>query len=334
MFSLTILHHGQCFDGAASAAIVSEFLRQHLGLGASVQRRYIPKDHRPGDPYDESDFIGDIVASVDFRYTKDERLTWFFDHHHSSFQLPGDREHFDRDTSGRKFHDPTEISCAGYIARIARARFACDLSAHEALIAWADRIDAAAFPDPAMPVALELPAMRVMAFVEANREPALVERLIDDLLTTPIASIAGARYVQDALTPVLARHAQDVDHIGRRIQIDGCVAHFDLLDQAPRAINKFIPYFHHPAIPYVVYASRGPERHIKITAGYNPWLPKSAMAHNMAQLLEPYGGGGHPFVAGCRFDADEEERALRTVHALVGALNAAPVPAPVPSTSS
>ncbi|MCB9754388.1 MAG: hypothetical protein H6713_30985 [Myxococcales bacterium] len=339
MSTIHILHHGQCFDGAASAAIVTAFLEQHLGLelgrGIGGDRvRYRAKDHRPGDPYDDDDFAADLVASVDFRYSQDPRLSWFFDHHRSAFQLPGDREHFLADTSGQKFHDSSEISCAGYIARLAHARFGCDLSEHSDLITWADQIDSAAFPTPELPVTLNTPAMRVMAFVESNRDPELVQRLITDLLSVPLARLAEARYVREALTPILERHRADVALIGRRIRIEGIVASFTLLDQPPRAVNKFIPYFHHPTVPYVIAATRGPGWRIKITAGYNPWLPKAAREHNMADLLEPYGGGGHPFVAGCSFAADEEERALTTVRELTDALNTGRPQLPCPTLAT
>ncbi len=323
MSILHILHHGQCFDGAASAALVTVFLAQHHGFAAGdVDIAFRAKDHCPGDPYEDADFAADMIASVDFRYSQDPRLTWFFDHHHSAFQLPGDREHFLADRSGRKFHDAGEISCAGYIARLAHARFGCDLGDYGELIAWADRIDSADFATPELPVALESPAMRLMAFIESNREPALVDRLIRDLIDrVPLTALAESAYVQRALKPLLARHREDIELIGRRIRIREDVAYFDLLDQPPRAFNKFIPYFHHPRIPYVIAATRASGWRIKITAGYNPWLPPAARRHNMAALLEPYGGGGHPFVAGCSFADDEEERALAAIRELTAALN-------------
>ncbi|MCA9688192.1 MAG: hypothetical protein KC636_01190 [Myxococcales bacterium] len=319
MGSLNVLHHAQCFDGAASAALAKAFFDLHLGPQADV--RFIAKDHCRGDPYTDADFDADCTVSVDFRYTQRPGLTWFFDHHASAFQQPGDREHFVADRSGRKFHDPKAASCAGYIARIARLRFDRDLGAHANLITWADRIDSASFPDPYMPVALAAPAMRLMAFAESCRDPEEIDRFIRDLLIVPMERHAEADYVRARLGPLLARHREDIELIGARIEVTGAVAHFNLLDQPARAFNKFIPYFHYPRIPYVVSVSRGPHRRIKITAGYNPWLANEARRHNMAALLEPYGGGGHPFVAGCSFEANDEERALRAVDALVHRLS-------------
>lgn len=308
-----ILHHGWCFDGAASAALFAAFLRRG---GDPGPLRFIPKDHRPGDPYDPEDFAADTVASVDFRYSQHPRLTWFFDHHHSAFQLPGDREHFLADASGQKFHDAAAASCAGYIARILRDRFGCDLSAHAELIRWAELIDAAAFPDPAMPVDLREPALQLMAFVESNRDLEWVGPFIDDLLTRPLAELAGADYVRRVVAPRLEQNREDIDLIARRTVVDGGVLHYDLLDEPPRAYNKFIPYYHHPRIRYVVALTRGSDRRIKVTAGYNPWLPRDGREHSMAALLEPHGGGGHPYVAGCTFPEDQEERARSVLRSL------------------
>ena len=312
-----ILHHGWCFDGAASSALFAAFLRRRGGPGPI---RYIPKDHRPGDPYDPEDFAADTVASVDFRYSQSPRLTWFFDHHHSAFQQPGDREHFLADRSGQKFHDATAASCAGYIARTLRDRFACDLSDHAELIRWAEIIDAAAFPDPAMPVDLREPALRLMAFVESNRDLELVGPFIDDLRTRALADLAAADYVQQVVRPRLVQNREDIDLIARRAVLDGDVLTYDLLDQPARAYNKFIPYYHHPRIRYVVALTRASDRRIKLTAGYNPWLPRDAREHSMAALLEPHGGGGHPYVAGCTFPEDHEERALAVLHGLTRVL--------------
>lgn len=326
-----VLHHGWCFDGAASAALFAAFYEERQG---PADLRYIPKEHRPGDPYDPEDFAADVVASLDFRYSQNPALAWYFDHHHSAFQQPGDREHFDADTSGQKFHDDRAASCAGYVARIARERFGVDLSRHAELIRWADRIDAAAFPDPAMPVALAEPALQLMTFVESNQDRSLVGDFIEDLRRLPMAVHAAAGYVQQIVAPRLAQNREDIALIGRRSAVGGGVLHYSLLDQPVRAYNKFIPYYHHPAIRYVVALTRGVDRRIKLTAGYNPWLPRDDREHTLAALLEPFGGGGHPFVAGCSFAADREGEALAVQAAVVAVLRGAATPDSLPGAAA
>lgn len=323
-----VLHHGWCFDGAASAALFAAFWRRRHGAPDSAPRpggpvfRFIPKDHRPGDPYDPADFAGaEPAVGLDFRYSQHPAMAWYFDHHASAFQLPGDREHFAADRSGQKFHDDTAPSCAGFLARTVRERFACDLSDHAELIAWAERIDAAAFPDPAMPVLLAEPALQLATFVESNRDLDMVGPFIDDLLTRPLAEHTAADYVQQLVGPRRAQNREDINLVGERARIHpGAVLTYDLLDQPPRPFNKFIPYFHHPRVRYVIALTRGPDLRLRLTAGYNPWLPRDEREHSMAALLEPHGGGGHPYVGGCSFAPDAEDQAHAVVRELVAAL--------------
>src|SRR6195952_1850333 len=118
---LRILYHGNCFDGVSSAAVFSKFYEKKLHPGAEIA--YTPTMHRAGNAFDPEQFDGDENAIVDFKYSPDERLTWWFDHHQSAFLTPSDEQHFLADTSGKKFLDITSKSCAEFIARIAKEQF-------------------------------------------------------------------------------------------------------------------------------------------------------------------------------------------------------------------
>ena len=78
----------------------------------------LPPAGAQGDaqPFAPDFFDGDENACVDFRYSQDPRLTWWFDHHASAFQLPGDEDHFRADATGRKFYDPKAKSCTKFLA--------------------------------------------------------------------------------------------------------------------------------------------------------------------------------------------------------------------------
>jgi nanoRNase/pAp phosphatase (c-di-AMP/oligoRNAs hydrolase) len=309
-----VLHHAACFDGAASAAIFAAMYRACIEHAAEIV--HLPKSHRRGDPFVSSDFDADDSAVVDFRYTANDRLGWFFDHHKSAFQIEGEYEHFLRDESGRKFHDPTAPSCTGFISDISQRHFGFDARPHGELLHWAEIIDTASFSDASVPVELEQPAMRLMTFVEQNRDPARVGRFIEDLLQVPFAELAKRPYVDDVVQPALERHRRDIELMRARCRIWGDVAAYDLSDQPPRAYNKFIAYYLHPQIRYLVGLSRGPEGRIKLSAGYNPWLPASERDHDIAALCERFDGGGHPYVGGVSFkpdDADQAEEAQRFI---------------------
>ncbi len=151
---------------------------------------------------------------MDFRYSQDPRLTWWFDHHISAFQEPGDEAHFRADASGRKFYDPTAKSCARFLARTVAEKFGFDTGPVAELIEWAEIIDGALFPNPRMPVELKEPALRLMTWVENNRNPALAVRFIEDLVSKPLAAIAAeqlrdraARARSSSSTPATSRRS-------------------------------------------------------------------------------------------------------------------------------
>jgi hypothetical protein len=160
LMKLRILYHGNCFDGASSAAIFSKFYRATVDSTAEIA--YTPTMHRAGNAFDKEQFDGDENAIVDFKYCPDERLTWWFDHHQSAFLTKPDEEHFLADTSGKKFLDTTSKSCAEFIARIAKEKFGFEDESLAELIHWAHIIDGALYESPAQCVELRSPALKLM----------------------------------------------------------------------------------------------------------------------------------------------------------------------------
>ena len=75
---LRLLYHGNCFDGVSSAAIFTKFYRAKIHADAEIF--YTPTMHRAGNAFDQDQFDGDENAIVDFKYSANERLTWWFDH--------------------------------------------------------------------------------------------------------------------------------------------------------------------------------------------------------------------------------------------------------------
>ncbi len=315
-----VLHHGRCFDGAASAALFGAFMRARHGAG--IDTRYIPKHHRRGDPFDPQDFAGaDEVAVVDFRYTQHPGLTWYFDHHRSAFQLPGDREHFDAHRGdGLRFHDARARSCTGYLARILAAEFGFDASAHAELIRWAEIIDSAAFPSPEVAVLYDDPAMQLAAWIQSADEPGAIARFIEALLVTPLAELAAQDWIRAIVEPRLERHRADIALIRRIGRVDGGVFHYDLLGEAPRVLSHFIPYYLAPEIPYTVGTYAHLDGDLRLSVGFNPWLDGAVRAHDLAELCERYGGGGHPFVAGASFPVEQRAQLDRAQAEIVAVL--------------
>jgi hypothetical protein len=314
---LRVLYHGNCFDGCSSAGLFTRFYREKIATGP-IEVAYRPLEHKgdaqafPADAFD-----GDENACVDFRYAQDPRLTWWFDHHASAFQQPGDEAHFRADATGRKFYDPAAKSCTKFIADTVAARFGFDVAPLRELIDWAEIIDGALFPDAKMAVELAEPALQLMTFIENNRDPALAERFIADLIAHPLAEIAASPYVTQALVPLLAQHEQNIETIRGLATLDSGVVHFDVAEQNIGAFNKFITYYLFPEARYSVSVT-APGR-LKISVGSNPWS-KVPRTHDISAICERYGGGGHPVVGAVSVPRDDLARAREIAAEIIAEL--------------
>ena len=140
-----ILYHDHCFDGAASAAFFSRFMEGVFHPDAEFA--YTGMAHKASQMFEPELFDGDENAIVDFKYSSDPRLTWWFDHHQSAFLTPEDAEHFRQDTSGKKMYDPSFKSCTMFIRTVAQDQFGFDAPDLEQLVHWANIIDGAQYPD-------------------------------------------------------------------------------------------------------------------------------------------------------------------------------------------
>ena len=289
---LRILYHGNCFDGVSSAAIFSKFYRDKIEPTAEIY--YMPTMHRAGNAFDRDQFDGDENAIVDFKYCADERLTWWFDHHQSAFLSKEDEMHFLADSSGKKFLDIDSKSCAEFIARIAKEKFDFEDASLTELIQWAHIIDGALYESPAQCVELRSSALKLMQVIEGEKDPTFIEKIIRMLTERSLDEIVASEEIQAKLTPILDQHWKTVGVIKERSISERGVVSFDLTGTGIEGYNKFIPYYFHPEVTYVVSLSQSSFR-TKISVGSNPWAPRPRV-HNIAEICERYGGGGHAVV--------------------------------------
>jgi hypothetical protein len=314
MPALQICYHDHCFDGVASSAAFLRFYRDKVRPVADVGLQGMA--HRAGPLFGPNAFLGDENAVVDFRFSTDPRLTWWFDHHQSAFESEADATAFRADRSGKKFWDPSAKSCTRFLARTVEEKFGWDPSPLRELIDWAEIIDGALFPNPRMAVELEEPAMQLMLLIEATRDAALGPKLIRELSDRPLSAVLREPWVTEPLQPLLARHHEVVKLVRGRIRLEGGVATYDLADLGVDNVNKFIAYAADEGTLYTVSVSRGPGRS-KISLGSNPWK-QELRRHNLARIAERYGGGGHPAVAAISFPPDQLEKA-RSAAAVIAA---------------
>jgi hypothetical protein len=314
---LRLLYHGHCFDGVASAAVFTRFYLERINRDADVAYRGLL--HRPGALFDEEMFDGDENAIVDFKYSRSERLTWWFDHHQSAFLTPEDEAHFAQDQSGKKFLDPTRKSCTEFIADVARTRFGFEDARLGPLVRWAHIIDGALYESPAQCVELAAPALQLMQVIESDPDDGFIEWIIRELTERELDEVALSDEVQRRFEPILAQHRRTLETIRRKASYAAGVVQFDLVEEGMDGFNKFIPYYLYPQTTYSVALTRGTQR-TKISVGSNPWSPRPR-THNIASICERYGGGGHAVVGAVSFAPDEVERGRAAMKEIVAELS-------------
>ena len=311
-----ILYHDHCFDGAASAAFFTRFLESKFYPDAQFE--FTGLAHKASQLFEPSLFDGDLNAIVDFKYSTDPRLTWWFDHHQSAFLTPEDAEHFRRDTSGRKMYDPSFRSCTKYIATVAKERFGFDAPDLADLVAWADIIDGAQYANAKEAVELGEPAMRLTLVIEGSQGSETVQKIIRKMRHESLAAIAADPDIQAVYQPLYQRHLESLDIIRREARCDDGVVFFDLIKDGVEGYNKFIPYYLFPQSIYTVSVSTSSFR-TKVSVGSNPWAVKP-VSHNLATICERYGGGGHPGVGAISFEIGAIEQARKAAEEIAAEL--------------
>ncbi len=315
-----VLFHNNCFDGACSAAVFTRLYR--AAIHPDTEFAYTGLAHQAGEVFSDGQFDGDDNAVVDFKYTRNPRLTWWFDHHQSAFLTPADKAHFEADRSGKKFFDPGYKSCTKFISTVAREKFGFTAPDLDDLVYWADIIDGALYPDSATAVRMEAPAIQLTLLIEATKDPALIPRLIPMLASRPLAAIAADPEIHGLFQPLFDAHLASVDVIRSRAIYKHPVIFFDLIGTGMEGYNKFIPYDLFPGAVYVVSLSQSSYR-TKISVGSNPWNYQPRM-HNIATICERYGGGGHAKVGAISMLPEEADKARRAAAEIVAELKTNP----------
>ncbi|MBV8819258.1 MAG: phosphoesterase [Acidobacteriaceae bacterium] len=302
-----ILYHNHCFDGAASAAFFSRFYEDTFD--SSPEFSFTGLAHKASQLFEESDFDGDVNAIVDFKYSPNPRLTWWFDHHQSAFLTPEDAEHFKLDRSSQKLYDPSFRSCTKFIATVTQDRYGYDPADLHDLVKWADIIDGAQYSSSRDAVEMRAPAMKLTLVIEAAKGSEIVHEVIRWMRREPLEAIVEKPAIQALYQPLYERHLRSIDVIQQQAVCRNHVIFFDLIGYDLEGYNKFIPYYLFPDSIYTVSVSTSSFR-TKVSVGSNPWA-REEPRHNLATICERYGGGGHPRVGAISFEIGAVEQARK-----------------------
>ena len=209
---------------------------------------YTGMAHKASQIFEPELFDGDENAIVDFKYSSDPRLTWWFDHHQSAFLTPEDAEHFRQDHSGKKMYDPSFKSCTLFICTVAKQKWGFDAPDLDQLVYWANIIDGAQYPDAKTAVELGAPAMKLTLVIEGSKGSDMVQKIIGWMRHRTLEEIVAEPDVQKLFDVLYKRHLDSVDIIRSRAHQDNGVVYFDLTGYDSKAItNSFRTIFsrHH-----------------------------------------------------------------------------------------
>ncbi|MDX2267050.1 MAG: phosphoesterase [Bryobacter sp.] len=313
-----VLYHDHCFDGAASAAYFSRFLKDSRHPHAKFA--YTGMAHTAGQTFPDELFDGEINAIVDFKYAPTAKLTWYFDHHQSAFLRPEDAEYFRQAAHPQHFLDPTYQSCTKYIRDIVSQQFGYAAPDLDELVRWADKIDGAKYEDAKEAVEYGSAATKLVLVIEASKGSDTVQRIIRDMQHLNLDAIIAQPEIQAIFQPLYERHLRSVEAIRQSARTERGTIYFDLSSQDFEGYNKFIPYYLFPDSTYVVSVSTSTYR-TKVSVGSSPWV--EAIDHNLASICERYGGGGHPRVGAISFPVGAVEEARKAAGEIVEELRGA-----------
>jgi hypothetical protein len=302
-----VLYHDHCFDGAASAAFFSRFYEAKYAPQATFE--FTGLAHKASQLFEDGLFDGDVNAIVDFKYSPNPRLDWWFDHHQSAFLTPEDAEHFKQDRSGQKLLDPSYGSCTRFISDVARDKFGYYAPDLKELVDWADIIDGARYDSAKDAVEMRAPAMKLTLVIESAKGSEIIHKIIRWMRQRPLSAIVQEQEIQQLYAPLHERHVRSIDIIRNHAQCKDGVIYFDLIGEDLDGYNKFIPYYLFPDSTYTVSVSNQSFR-TKVSVGSNPWAAHTPM-HNLATICERYGGGGHPRVGAISFEIGAVEQARK-----------------------
>jgi len=311
---LKIFFHDACFDGTTSAALFAAFYRDAIDRG--VDPRPVGMSHRDGNPFEGVPLDADDHACVDFRFSADPKMKWWFDHHPTAFQPASLREVYEHAHSPTWFFDPTAPSCAGLMRRALAEHWHWQPPPHLAdAVTWADKIDAARFASAEEAVALTNPAQRLAAWLAHGRSRLDTAHYVGWLADSSLAEVAERPEIAPQLAAVEAERGREMEALRALASWHDDVVVFDRFADVGARSPGFLGYLLFPACSYVVAGTRTRDS-IKITVGVNPWT-KQPRRHDIGALCAKYGGGGHAVVGGVTLRGDELPRAQATLAALV-----------------
>jgi hypothetical protein len=263
--------HGHCFDGLCSAVVFTRLLRALRG--PAVRFFYQGCGYAPTQRSVEGMLDGDENAILDYRFSASDKVHWYFDHHRTAFGSDADRAFFEARREALPYHyDASYSSCTKLVRDVAEARYGV-----------------------AMPE------------LEPHGDGALLARLVPRLLEAPVEEVARRSEHRELYRKIRRKKAAFAKRVQQNARTSGRVVLVDLSGAELESYGKFVTYALYPNAMYSVILGRF-KNGARINVGYNPWS-EHRLDRDLSSICGRYGGGGHPFVGGISFPAEDVHRA-------------------------
>lgn len=300
-------HHD--FDGAASAAIILEFLERR---GDSVAR-LIPLDFSARRMFKErwhATRFPRPAAVLDFLYHP--KAAFWFDHHPTTFL----REEWRKNFKSTKFcrFDPKYLSCCSLVLDALVRDFKFRPPKHfRELARWGDMIDSAGYRSARQWVELKEPASKISAYIDSLRgAPDEIASVVHLFRAMPLAAMLRLPKIRAALRHILAKQRRILAFYRENLAVTDNVAFIDLASTTFGRLSA-APYYLRPKILYSVSTTRKSKEIFHLNVAANPWRKDRNKIH-IGKFLGRYSGGGHRGVGGAEFtSADAARKAAREV---------------------
>lgn len=316
--------HGHCFDGLCSAVLFTRLLRELKG--PAVRFHYLSCGYSPAQRPLEAMLDGDVNAILDYRFCATDRVDWYFDHHRTAFGSDADRAFFEARRVGQEphaerpyYYDASYTSCTKLVRDVALARYDIAMPELEPLTAWADKIDSAAFESAEAALDYSHPVMQLVSVVEHHGDGELLARLVPRLLEASVEDVAKRSEFRELYRKIRRKKAAFAQRVRQNARHRGRVVLVDLSEAELETFGKFVTYALYPDAMYSVILGRF-KNGARINVGYNPWSTRE-LDRDLSSICGRYGGGGHPFVGGISFPAEDVHRAQNVAHEIARELD-------------
>jgi len=138
-------------------------------------------------------------------------------------------------------------------------------------------------------------------------DSAFLQRLVPRLLEAQVERVARRSEYRDLYRKILKKKKAFTRRVREQAFAMERVVLVDLSHDELETYGKFVTYALYPQAMYSVILGRF-ESGARINVGYNPWSDRQ-LDRDLSSICGRYGGGGHPFVGGISFRAEELGRA-------------------------